>query len=450
MTATPAARGAQAKQVNLGVPYKPPGSSSQVTPQSAASYFGNSAAVTPADMARTLAQSRSQVNASYAQSPLPGTSTYIQPFVDAATREQKLGTDMLNAIGGSAQYAQGLTSGLSDWIKQNVGVAQGQAAAAGAGIGAPAAAPYTSAGASAAPVESFGTSQAGALNALAPYVASQTGAYQQNVGKAEQSALQDYGTAVQKRNSDIATATSTTYGKNLSALETSRNNVSRNAIAEYIALTSAGMKAKDAAEKVRTDTASIVAKSRGLDIQQQNADTNKYKALHPTTGANKPLTASQIATRQTSARKDALRAYGRAPAGSTTSNVTGYDRTVKFTYTKPASGLVGGAPTQSTVTATIPAPTQDPNDPQLKRAVATYIAAHRAQYPGLTFASVNSGTPQKTPGVTIHYGPGKGTNWQNALSAYAAHFTANPGETPQQFRSRMAKQLASFLPRPKA
>lgn len=450
LTATsPGQRGGQA----LPVPKKPKIKKTKAAPGS--SYFP-STDVSAGDMARLMQSSRNQVNTAYKANPLPGLNTYQQPFIDAATREQKLGNDMLAAIGGASQYSQGLTSGLSDWIQQNVGVAQGQAAAAGSGVGAPTVAPYTSAAATAAPIQSYGTSQSQYLNSLAPYVAGSAQQYQADITKAQQKALQDYSTAQQSRASDVASAITDTYDKNLSALTTSRNNTAKNAIAEYIALTSAGMKAKDAAEKVRVDTANILKGQRSGDISQQNADANssraatdKYKALHPnkTSASTKPLTASQKLSQTTQARKDALKAYGTKVG--TDSSVTGYDRQVTFSYIQPASGVLG-APKTAKVTIPLPSATQDPNDPSFQKAVARWIAANGSRYPQAKLIGSTTGTPQKTPGVTIHYGAGKGTNWQNALTAYATHFSPKAGETAQAFRSRMAKQLETFLPRPKA
>lgn len=405
-----------------------------------------SAEVTSGDMARLMRNSTASVNRTYDASPMPALQTYQQPFIDAANRESKLGNDMLAAIGASAQYSQGLTSGLSSWIQQNVGTAQ-QSAQSTIGSGAPAVPAYTTAAATALPTQSMGTSQTQYLNALAPYVAGSAQQYQRDITTAGTKALGEYNTAVQERSGERTKTINDLYETNLKVLQTSRQNVTKNAIAEYIALVTGGMKAKDAAEKVRVDTAKILHDLRANEIAQQRADagttnaaTNAYKAAHPSTG-------SGGTGNETQARKDALKSY-RTKLG-TDSDVVGYQREVKFSYVAPASGVLG-APTTKTVSISIPAATQDPNDPSFKRAVAAWIRNNNGRYPSARLTSTGTPVAQKTPGVTIHYGPGLGTNWQNAVTAYAAHFAPNPGESAAAFRKRMAAAVAIFLPRPKA
>lgn len=446
-------RGGQAlpvtKRKSRGGQATPPKKSGK--PGAPAVYFP-SAEVSAADMARILRQSQSSVNASYKAVPMPSLATYQQPFVDAANREAKLGGDMLAAIGGAAQYSQGLTGGLSSWIQANVGNAQQSAQSSIAG-NAPQVPAYTSAAATALPIQSMGTSQTQYLNALAPYVAGSSQQYQRDITTAQNKALGEYNTAQTTRNTEQTQAVQDLYKQNLDTLTTSRQNVTKNAIAEYIALTSAGMKAKDAAEKVRVDTAKIIADERKGDIDAQRADattrnasTNAYKATHPSTSSssnpNDPSSSNSV-----QARKEALKAYNTKLG--TDSNVSGYQRTVKFSYIQPASGVLG-SPTAKSVDITIPAATQDPNDPAFKRAVAAWIRNNSGRYPSAKLISPGNAKAQTTPGVTVHYGPGKGTNWQDAVTAYAARFAPNPGESQAQFRKRMAAAVEKFLPRPKA
>lgn len=416
------------------------------TPAAPQSYFPD-ASVTAQDMARLLTQSRQSVSDTYKASPMPALATYQQPFIDAATREAKLGTDMLAAIGGSAQYSQGLTTGLSDWIQKNVGIAQGQAgAAAGPSAGTPA--PYTTAAQTAVPIQSFGSSQTQYLNALAPYVAGSAQQYQQNITKAQNDSLQDYRTAEQTRNSDMTKAVDDTYQSNLKSLTDSRDNVTKNAIAEYIALTSAGMKAKDAAEKVRVDTAKIINDERMADISQQNADSSTtragaYATGQSTTGGTKPLTTAQKAQ----AKKDALTAFGKTL--QTKQPLKTYTREVTITYTAP-SATAFGSPTKKTTKMTVNVPTQDPNDPEILKQFNVWKQKFGNQFAGASLT--NRGTPsgQTVDGATTLVGPGKGTNWQNAVTAYSAYFEPQPGESTASFRKRMAAAVEAFLPRPKA
>lgn len=404
--------------------------------------------VSSRDMAAILRNAKSSASSIYNTVPLPKLATYQQPFIDAANHEAKLGQDMLAAIGGAAQYSQGLTSGLSSWLQQNVGTAAQEAQSAGGGTAVPS---YTTAAQAAVPVQSYGTSQTQYLNSLAPYVAGSSQEYQRNITKQQALALRDYNEATQTRQSDVAKSVQDLYDKNLSTLTTSRQNVAKNAIAEYIALTAAGMKADAATEKVRVDTARIIADQRSGDIAQQNADasssrasTAAWKAKHPTVSA---AAAGKAGTALQKALKAANSEY-KKPLGKP-SPLQNFTRQVKISYDQP--GSYGSAPTVKTATATWTVPTGDPNDPEITR----QFNAWKAKFPGFTSPRLtDKGSPiaRTVPGASIKNYPGQGTNWQNALTVFVQQMAATkkPSETPQQFRSRMAKLYAGYQPRPKA
>lgn len=405
--------------------------------------------VTSGEMARLLQSSKNQVSQIYGASPLPNLQTYQQPFIDAANHEAKLGTDMLAAIGGAAQSNQGLTDGMTQWIQQNIGGAAQQAQAA-AGPGNMPTPQYTTAAASALPIQSMGTSQTQYLNSLAPYVAGSSQQYQRNITTQQAKALQDYNAAVQDRSSSQIKDTQDLYQTNLKSMQAVRQNVTKNAIAEYIALTTAGMKADAATEKVRKDTADILRDIRAGDINQQNADAHTVSSAASDYRAHNPATSTTSTGKAGKSLQAALKAANSEYNKSlgTATPVQRYQRTVKITY-QGTNSLTGN--TNPTTTATFTVDTSDPNDPGIKAQFAAWKKAN-PKYAGASITDSGKATATTVPGAMSHNYPGLGTNWQNALTVFAQQMagTKKPGETPQQFRSRMAKIYEGYKPRPKA
>lgn len=404
--------------------------------------------LTAQEMARILGGARTQVNQTYAASPLPSLQTYQQPFIDAANHEAKLGNDMLAAIGSAATYSAGQTQGMSDWIQQNIGGAAQQAQAA-AGPGNNPVPQYTTAAQSALPIQSMGTSQTQYLNALAPYVAGSAQGYQRQITTQQNAALKDYNQAVADRSSSKIKDTQDLYQTNLKSAVDVRQNVTKNAIAEYIALTSAGMKADAAAEKVRKDTADILRDIRAGDIAQQNADAHDvtaaasdYRAHHPSSSSTTP--GDKYGKLLSGALAKASKAYGTKLGNDTP--LQNYTRQIKVTYT--GQGFGGSSNPNTTFTATVN--TTDPNDPEIQKQFAAWKAQH-PEFPGASMTDRGSPVSHTVPGAVSKNYPGLGTNWQNGLTAFAAAMASQkkPNETPQQFRSRMAAIYAGYQPRPK-
>lgn len=411
------------------------------------------AGITQGDLDRILGSSSRTVANEYAKNPLAPPSTYN----NSLELQNHLSTDLLSAIGAAATYSQGLTTGLSDWIQNNVGSVQQGTQQAATAAGAPAVPAYTSAAAVASPLRGMGTSQTQALNAQAAAVPGLNAQYLAAVQAQAAQSLKDYNTAAGQRSTDVLKGTQDLYQFGVDRLSTSRQHIVDAAIAEYTALTQAGLKEADARRQAILDAQKAINDSRALDISQQNANAHTVSAKASATRAGKgpakkTLTPGQVATRDKDAATSALKVYNTAIAPG---SVTQYQRTVKFTYdggkNTPSNPLIpgGGTGGPPTATHTFTVPVSDENYPGLAQQFAQFAHDNRDIYKNARIVD-----PGKATGITTTApaGPGRGTNWQRALDTYTAALISlkKPGESQQAFRSRMAKRMESIIPRPKA